>query len=97
MYDEKLAILEASDYAAETFWIDDDPEEMLYFDIDEEMDMVAIDRALNLIESMSSRFNGVMNAANEENIICLKNAANKAIKNMKDFLRYYDNLRETEN
>ena len=60
MYDENLAILEDADYAADMFWFEgEESDDSFPFGVDEEMDMVSLDRTAALIQEMADRFNNM--------------------------------------
>ena len=96
MFDENLAILEGADYAADTFWLEEELEDSFPFSIDEEMDMVALDRAAILIQEMADRFNYIPWNADGA-ITQLRESANNAIENIEKFLSAYTQLQEMGN
>lgn len=97
MYDENLGILEDADYTADIFWLEgEESDDSFPFCIDEEMDMVSLDRAAALIQEMTDRFNNI--AWNADGTITqLRESASNATKSIEEFLNAYAQLREMEN
>lgn len=91
MYDENLTTLEESDYIADMFWLkEEESNDSLLFTIDEEMDMVTIDRTKSLIYDMAEK--NIHGSAAE--IKDLKNRAKEAQQKIDDFLATYAALKE---
>lgn len=97
MYDENLGILEDADYTADMFWIEgEESDDSFPFGVDEEMDMVSLDRTAALIQEMTNRFDNI--AWNADGAITqLRESASNAIKNIEKFLNAYTQLREMGN
>lgn len=97
MYDENLSILEDADYTADMFWIEgEESDDSFPFSVDEEMDMVSLDRTAALIQEMTNRFDNI--AWNADGAITqLRESASNATKNIEKFLNAYTQLREMGN
>lgn len=97
MYDENLSFLEDADYAADMFWLEgEESDDSFPFGVDEEMDMVSLDRASALIQEMTDKFNNI--AWNADGAITqLRESAYNATKNIEEFLNAYAKLREMGN
>lgn len=97
MYDENLAILEDADYAADMFWLEgEESDDSFPFGVDEEMDMVSLDRAAALIQEMTNKFDNI--AWNADGAIArLRESAYSATKSIEEFLNAYTQLREMGN
>ena len=96
MYDENLSILEDADYNGDIFWLQEECLDSFSSDIDDEMDMITIDRAAYLIEEMARRFNDIDSSA-DGSVRILREAASKIAINIEDFLSAYTRLKEMRN
>ena len=82
MYDEALSTLEASDYNSDSFWLEggyDSP-----FGVEEELDLVSIDRTASLIRDMSNKL--------DEEFSEVRDAAYNASQAIDKFIRLYNNV-----
>lgn len=87
MYDETLTILENVDYIDEMFLFgEEESEDPFHFEIDEEMDIVSLDRASALIKEMAERFDNT-------SYNYLKVAAKNAQNSIQNFINQYEEAR----
>lgn len=98
MYDENLGILETADYKADTFWLEEGYYDDFTLDIDEEMDLVSIERASSLIEELVSQYDSISMTSEklEDAFIKMRDAANNAAKSIQHFINTYEKLKEME-
>ena len=94
MYDETLSILEDADYTADMFWLGEESKDSSPFEIDDELDMVTIDRTATLIEEMSHHFDDIFAWQADGTIYELREAANSAAFYINRFLKAYDELKD---
>lgn len=87
MYDETLTILENTDYIDEMFLIDgEETEDPFHFEVNEEMDIISIDRAAALIKEMADRIDS-------NGFTSIKQAATAAQTSIQNFLNQYEEMR----
>lgn len=95
MFDENLSILEDADYAADTFWFEEErnlKNEPL-FEIDDEIDIVTVECTSTLIQEMSQRFDDLFPWSADGSIKQLRDSAQKIEVEIKNFLAAYERLR----
>lgn len=82
MYDETLGTFEVSDYQTDSFWLEGGYESP--FGVEEELDLVSIDRAASLIRDMSNKL--------DEKYSEVRDAAYNAGQAIDEFIRLYNNV-----
>lgn len=95
MFDENLSILEGADYAADTFWFEEerDLKDGLLFEINDEIDIVTVECTSTLIQEMSQRFDDFFSWNADGSIKQLRDSAQKIEVEIKNFLAAYERLR----
>ena len=94
-----MGILETADYKADTFWLEEGYyNDNFTLDIDEEMDLVSIERASSLIEELVSQYDSISITSEklEDAFIKMRDAANNAAKSIRYFINTYEKLKEME-
>lgn len=91
MYDENLSILEESDYDADSFWLEEeelsytkDDDDDFLFEIDEEMNLISIERTIDVIKDLVDK----VSLEHED----LHKIAKKTIKDINDFINKYEKV-----
>ena len=86
MYDENLSILEGADYNADIFWLEGTSEDPFNITIEQELDLVSIDRTASLIKQLSENL--------DESYSTVRDAAYNAAQAIDKFIRLYNKTME---
>jgi hypothetical protein len=86
MYDENLSILEGADYNADVFWLEGTSEDPFNITIEQELDLVSIDRTASLIKQLSENL--------DESYSAVRDAAYNAAQAIDKFIRLFNKTME---